>query len=75
MGGKWDIVIARNEAIQAQAMTRQPPGLHCLCLDCFTSFAMTVECVHNDRGNARNDGKMQSNGSKMQSNDGVSLAR
>jgi hypothetical protein len=38
----------RYEAIQAQAMTRQPPGLHRLRLDCFTAFAMTVDCVHND---------------------------
>jgi hypothetical protein len=42
MDGKRDIVIARNEAIQVQAMTRQPPGLYRLRLDCFTSFAMTV---------------------------------
>ncbi|MDR1382020.1 MAG: hypothetical protein LBJ47_11165 [Tannerella sp.] len=50
MDRKRDIVIARNEAIQAQAMTRQPPGLHRLCLDCFTAFAMTVEYICNDGG-------------------------
>jgi hypothetical protein len=31
VGVKRDIVIARNEAIQAQAMPRPPPGLHRLC--------------------------------------------
>ncbi|MDR1380764.1 MAG: hypothetical protein LBJ47_04710 [Tannerella sp.] len=35
-------VIARYEAIQAQAMIRLSSDLHCLCLDCFTAFAMTV---------------------------------
>jgi hypothetical protein len=43
-------VIARryDEAIQAQATTRQPTGLHRLCLDCFTPFAMTEECKHSE---------------------------
>jgi hypothetical protein len=39
------IARAQPEAIQAQATTRQPPGLYRLFLDCFTSFAMTEGCL------------------------------